>query len=732
LRLIQVSEQTNKIRENFFKALFGNEEGYLCIFIRSPEGPHQEDFFKYPEHLPLVLNHINKLFHGRNVYFCPMLLTSGKSRTKSTIKSCTAVWADLDEAHPDQIKPDASIVLETSPGHYQGLWLLDKVADPIDAEDASHRLAYKYQPIGVDQTGWDLTQLLRVPLTYNMKYAKPGEVPIVMPSKVDPSVKYNLSVFQEFDPVPGHDYIDEPFPQDIGNLDPDQILADNRNKLDDRVFVLYSTEPTAASWSESLWHLEILLLEAGLPKEEVFVVVNNAKANKFARDGREPIYLWKDVCRAAAKVKQRQVEILSGNIQTIPLLTDKERASLGDHETFVDRFVNWAKSRGDAAWQYFEAGAFIALSSLLSGVVKLPTSFGIIIPNLWFMLLADTTLTRKSTAMDMAMDMLLSVDPDAVLATDGSIEGLLTSVSTRPGRPGIFWRDEFSGLLDAIRKKDYLAGMIETLTKLYDGKYQKRVLRKEVIEIRDPILIIFCGGIRSKVLELLDLEAIVSGFGPRFVYVEAESDINNYRPIGPITDEQDRQREKLVAELQDIRSRYTATDTIHIGEQTITTTRIWDAHLTPEAWDRYNKFERQMVQDGVSSSSPEIFTPMLDRLSKSALKAAVLIAASRQEPEAKIAVEEWDVLRAIGYAELWRQYNLDVASNAGKTVSERKIDMIIKAVSRRPGISRSQIMQNYHLSARETDWLFETVDQRGQIRRVKDGRGERLYPAVIR
>src|SRR6201999_3023795 len=99
------------------------------------------------------------------------------------------------------------------------------------------------------------------------------------------------------------------------------------------------------------------------------------------------------------------------------------------------------------------------------------------VPNLWFMILGDTTLTRKTTAMDLAVDLLMDVDPDVILATDGSIEGLMQGLSTRPKRPSIFLRDEFSGLLEMMTKWDYYAGMAEVLTKLYDGKMQKRILK---------------------------------------------------------------------------------------------------------------------------------------------------------------------------------------------------------------------------------------------------------------
>src|SRR5690606_32174212 len=101
--------------------------------------------------------------------------------------------------------------------------------------------------------------------------------------------------------------------------------------------------------------------------------------------------------------------------------------------------------------------------------------------------------------------------------------------------PSVFLRDEFSGLLEQMTKKDYMAGMAELLTKLYDGKMQKRILRKETVEVREPILILFAGGIKNKVTRILTHEQVSSGFMPRFIFITAESDISTLKPLGPPT-----------------------------------------------------------------------------------------------------------------------------------------------------------------------------------------------------
>lgn len=731
--VLRISPEVNKTRETFFKALFRQESGYIGVAtLEHHEDVFAQAFFAYPEQLPQLLEYVNVNYQGRSMYFCPQLLKRAE-RTKVSIKTCTVLWSDLDKCPPEVLDPPPSIVVESSPGRWQGYWLMQDAIEPLEAEDLSHRIAYAYRDQGADQSGWDLTQLLRIPMTYNMKYEQPGIVPIVRIT-VAHATKYKPDSFNHLPEIPGYEEVNAtPLPPKALTLDPDRILAGNRHLLDQSVYNLYANEPEGLDWSSALWQLEMLLLEAGLSREDTFAVCNAAKCNKFARDGKPIGYLWRDVLRASVRLEQRMAAIGAAATIFPQLLTDQERIVATQQESFVERFITWGKAKGDAAPQYFEAGAFTILSTLLSGPVKLPTSFGTILPNLWFLILADTTLTRKSTAMDLAMDLLLEVEADAVLATDGSIEGLMSSIASRPGRAGIFWRDEFSGLLAAIKQKDYLAGMGEALTKLYDGKYQKRILRKETIEIRDPIVLIFAGGIRSKILELLDHESITSGFLPRFVFIEAESDITNFRPIGPATQLDDAERGKLIAEMANLKDEYQQDMIVHVKEQKIAMPKEFAAVLTSEAWDRYNRLERDMLEYGLTSGAPEVFTPTMDRLAKSGLKCAVLLAASRQKPtEGKVQVDLRDVLHAFSYVQNWADYATDVVANIGKTVNEKRIELVMSAIRRSPGLTRSKLMQNYHLTARDADWILETLDQRGLVRRTKHDRTERIFPATSR
>jgi hypothetical protein len=729
---IVVSPGLTESREIFFKGVFGPTQGYVCIArLKRDSKEFKEDFYMYPSQLHDMAQDIDKYFAEYEMYFCPQLL-SGQKRKKEYVKIATCAWADLDSCSPAHMLVAPTITIQSSPGRYQAYWAFEQPLEPDIAEDISRRIAYKHSEQGADRSGWDLTQLLRVPLTYNHKYTGQDRPAITV---IDFNrARYRREDFNMYPGVETFKYLDIPMPTEWPDIDADGLFEAYRRQLPITAWHLFQEEPNS-DWSSALWKLCMVCFEAGMDRSEVYIIARDSACNKYRRDGRSPEMLWHEVCRAFNR-HEHNINIIvpeTALVQIGDLLSEDEVRWVEDNPGFVEEYIEWAKGLGDAAPQYHQAGAFTILSTLLCGSVRLPTSFGTLIPNLWFMILADTTLTRKTTAMDIAMDLLGEVDNDAVLATDGSIEGLLGGLSTRPGRPSVFLRDEFSGLLEQITKRDYYAGMPELLTKMYDGKMQKRVLRKETIEVRSPRLIVFAGGIRSKIQNIVTLEQIASGFMPRFVFITAESDISRLRPIGPPTDRDIGNREVILDRMKELVAHYQTQTKITTAGQSIQTIapREWNATMTPEAWERYNKLENSMLELGLASEKPEIMTPTMDRLSKSGLKAALLIAASRQREET-IVVDTPDLIRAIYYLREWRKYVIEVMNNVGRSTSERQLDNVYRAIRKKNGASRSQLMQNYHLSAREADQIFLTLEQRGLIVRQKRGRlGELLMATTV-
>lgn len=720
--------------ETFFRLIFGPQaSGNVCVATLTPAGEFKEAYYEWPLQVNLLIQHVEQHQETRNVYFCPQLLV-GRKRSRAGVKTCTNVWADLDECHPDNMLVPPSVTIESSPGRYQAYWLLEEQAEPDTAELIAKRITYYHAGQGSDRSGWDLSQLLRVPFTYNFNRDEPAPVQLLTAART----MYRPSDFdnkypsiQKLDP----EYLQLPdVPEGING---ETLLARYMDKLPARVDVLFREVPDEGTWSERLWELELTCFERGLLPVDVFVIARDSTCNKFVRDGRSnpEELLWRDVCRCHTEYRSRIAEPVTPPEDAIDsILSDDEAQLIAGTRTFIQEYIEWAKELGDAAEQYHQAGALVLLSSLIAGNVRLPTSFGTIKPNLWFMILADTTLTRKSTAMDIAMDLLEEVDSSAVLATDGSIEGLMTSLSTRPGKPSIFLRDEFSGLLESITKKDYYAGMAETLTKLYDGKLQKRVLKKEVIEVKDPCLVIFAGGIKNKVCQLLTYEHIGSGFIPRFVFITAESDVKKVKPLGPPTEKDTTGRRSVLNYLHKLREHYFTDSTVRqdpeTGRITLASPYVWDAELTTEAWLRYNKLESDMMKMALKTEHPDLLTPTYDRLCKSALKAAVLLAAAEQllPIGEKVVVDVKTLLVAIAYMQEWLVYGNEVINDIGVTKDERMIRNVLRHVELNPGKTRSVLMQRLHLTARIAEQILLTLEQRRQIVRDKKAGGERLFP----
>jgi len=414
------------------------------------------------------------------------------------------------------------------------------------------------------------------------------------------------------------------------------------------------------------------------------------------------------------------------------LVTREERAAILLEPSFIERYVDWAKQVGDAAVQYHEAGAFTALSTLLAGSVRLLTRYGSIQPNLWFMILADTTLTRKSTALDLAMDIVLEINPDLLLATDGSVEGFMQALSTRPGQVSLFLRDEFTGFMDQMGKKDYMSGMKEFLTKMYDGRTQKRLLRKEEITIRDPRVILFAGGIKTKMQRIVDTEDVESGFLPRFIFITAESDPSKVRPLGPPEPMNISGRERILAELRQIAAAHQHTEPVMFKGKVVGVREVpVEVQMSERAWSRYNEVEQTLTQLGVDSGEElrVIMVPMYVRLATSILKSAMLLAASRCL-EGIVVVEEKDIIRAAMYGDIWRRYAQDIIVNIGKGPLEHKIELILHAIQRRGNFARSKLMQTYHLTAREMDDIEKTLVGRGLIAKGGEGRAT-TYNSLI-
>lgn len=723
-----------KLRLQFFDFLFGEEVGYVCVAVgNATKSVFRQEWYKWPdERVPLGLfieNNAAKL----NIWF-GISLFHRPERKRAYAVPGNRVWSDLDFVKPFDLEPAPSVIIESSPGRYQAIWSFSDPIPPDLAMEYSKRLAYA---IGADKSGWDLEQLLRVPWTKNFKYEEPADVKLL-------KIQGTVADHSYFDTLPfiteintGEVIIDNA--PDVPKLDElptvEEVISTHKQTLNNpmeshgSIFVdLVTHDPTEGEdWSARLWRLINLCLEIGLTDEETFVVAVNAKCNKYARDNRPISHLWREVQKAVQK--QRQYAVYSKTVElTMPQLVDPDIVT---EDSFVAEYKKWANEATDAPEQYHELSCFIALSSVISQGLALELPYNSNFrPNLWGLLLGESTLSRKTTSMRMAMDLLTDLDPELILASDGSAEGLLTGLSTRPKRVSIFYKDEVSGFFDSINRKDYLAGFPETLTQLYDvPKILPRILRKETITVTEPYFIFFGGGIRDKVYSLINDDYILSGFIPRFLIVSSTNDISRIRRTGPPTSIGTDKKDRLVTRLADLKERYSVVVPAKIGQQTVYLDGRIEAFLTPKAWDFFGDLEESLPLSAMNTAWELLALPTFSRMAFSVLKIGMLIAASRKEisDSNKLEVGIDDLQQAAFYVQKWGQYSLDLIMASGKSSSEKTLERALDFIRQsHEGVTQSQLMQRFHMSSKEMREIRDTLYDRGLVDVAKKGRGMQI------
>jgi len=164
----------------FWQHLYGDLSGIVALFVGDRTEPgsgkltnHRTAYFRYPEEIDgaeqFCLRHSSE---EREVYFGAHLLIRQR-RIKANAAPLSALYADGDGATVGDGIPEPTAVVQSSPGREQFYWGLESPMPPQEAELLNRRLAFA---MGADESGWDLTQLLRVPGTPNHKYP---EAPIV-------------------------------------------------------------------------------------------------------------------------------------------------------------------------------------------------------------------------------------------------------------------------------------------------------------------------------------------------------------------------------------------------------------------------------------------------------------------------------------------------------------------------------------------------------------------------
>lgn len=658
---------------DFFEAIFSDAEGFIFLGWRNEEGVlNQQKFIPYPDGLDVAARYVKAHSH-EDLYFSPMLFSVPR-RKKSTVSVTPVVYADTDQFDPDRFLVKPSINVESSKGHVQSYWILDKTTyQREDVARVARALAMTHderdedgKKIGVDPGGWDLTQLMRVPGTMNLKLeeSKAGEEVWPVTVRNHSGEIYSLDQLADaYDPenVAAVDiHVASSFPTTIPEAKDVLPRMATIRKLSD----LYSKVPDHdQDWSDTLYLFVSEMLREGFNPAEILSVGWNAACNKYKRDGRKKEDFWNyDITRAVkdpanrprTRVEEEAADLEESDRSVRPagegvakeiedlILTPEEIANR--EPTFVDDYVKWASGRTDAPAPYHIAGAVTILSLILGEWAVGNVKYGAQRLGMFFTVLGETTDTRKTTARKLMKDLIRMTqvgDFDYILTSDATEEALIDVLSEREYQSSLYDRDEVQKLINDIKGgKGYMSGFLETLNELYDGWARGRLRAAKQTKDTQVNFVQYLMGIRSQFQENLELEDFASGWGPRNIFVRGESPPRtreNSRLTQGSADRSkaDRGMQRLARKLTDARDFWAKRQ----GGQR--ESPHWMTY-EEEAWIRQTDWEWEVVEHFKDHPRFQYLKPSLQRMSINVMKVAYLFAMMNKRE--KVAME--DVLNA--------------------------------------------------------------------------------------
>jgi hypothetical protein len=278
-----------------------------------------------------------------DLYFSPMVF-SGPHRRSNLATRSSRLWADLDEVNPRTIPDDLTpaILWQTSPGRYAAVWMFGTArAETTERGGENHKLTIA---LGADPSGWDTTQLLRVPGSANNK---PGYRKGLRGKLVHAENRH--TEWEEIDALPeipeadvvGGDLIDE---QILESIDVYEAYAKYRTKLPGIIrSYLRMRDDGGLDRSAIAWQIERELADAGATLLELVAIIRPTPWNKFEGRQDELKRLTLECGKALALKKVKEPSALDTDTEVkyplVPFWNNESYLNAPEPEWLYDEFI---------------------------------------------------------------------------------------------------------------------------------------------------------------------------------------------------------------------------------------------------------------------------------------------------------------------------------------------------------------------------------------------------------
>jgi putative DNA primase/helicase len=376
---------------------------------------------------------------------------------------------------------------------------------------------------------------------------------------------------------------------------------------------------------------------------------------------------------------------------------------------YITKWVEYASQRTDAAHEYHEAAALIQLAAgtpnMRAQLAQTPYGLG---GNLYFLIIGNSTTSRKSTAARLACHIVEDAIPGGLCADQMSPEGLVETLAARPADSTLWYVDEFADLVNKLHSRGYMAGIEGLILNIYEGanythtRHSKRsksgVKIPDVDEIRNPHLSIL-GATTPTIFETATHRDIISGLLPRFAIVlPRNKPLRRSLSMLPPTAISD--RDVFVKWLRSLH------------EWNMEKKRSVD--FAPDVLARLDEFAAEIEQNSPDS---DIKCTMLERLNVMTHKLAILIAAGRpgvaKRESLTVTIEDAEAAIVIGSR--FKDDALVFAERIGENNFERTLQQCLRIIEQRGMVPRWVIAKNAHMKAKALDEVRDALVDRGMV-----------------
>ncbi len=376
---------------------------------------------------------------------------------------------------------------------------------------------------------------------------------------------------------------------------------------------------------------------------------------------------------------------------------------------FFERYIEYAEQTTDAPQEFLFTSMLTAVAGVLGNKVYLRRGARVY-PNLYTLLVAPSTTSRKSTCLDIASFFVSKLG--LMLPTSSTPEAFHEYLARKTSYG--FWKiSEFGSFLKGLGRT-YMAGFKEDLTDFYDVPDERTRQRKaqtteekqenkdNLVELKifRPAISICAGSTIVWLQNNLEEGDIGGGWLARFVFsVLGERTTPKVAWFDPMDENVEDQY------IENIRKDLKRIDKIE-GEYTV----IEEAKKIYITW--YNDRKEELIKQFSDRAKIE---PFVERYATVVLKVAMIMQASKNS---NLVVSEDSMLRAIGITEYFiRTISYLLAEELTTSWIERQCRLFVQVLRENNGIAnRRDIQQRLRaIDSRQFEVVVQTLLGQGEI-----------------